>query len=41
MIYLIRAAFFAISLATIPVVANAASVVNTAPVSIQQDWVNG
>jgi hypothetical protein len=41
MTYLIRAAFFAISLATIPAVANAASVVNTAPASVQQDWANG
>jgi hypothetical protein len=41
MTYLIRAAFVAMSLATIPPVANAASVVNTAPVPIQQDWSNG
>ena len=41
MIYLIRAAFFALSLATITPVANAASAVNNAPVSIQQDWSNG
>jgi hypothetical protein len=41
MTYLIRAAFFAVSLATIPAVANAASVANSTPVSIQQDWSNG
>jgi hypothetical protein len=41
MTHLLRAALFAMSLATITPVANAASVVNTAPVSIQQDWVNG
>jgi len=41
MTYFIRAAFFAMSLATIPPVANAASVVNTVPVPIQQDWSNG
>jgi hypothetical protein len=37
--YLIRAAFLAMSLATIPLVANAA--LNTAPAPIQQDWSNG
>jgi hypothetical protein len=42
MTYLIRAAaFFALSLATIPAVANAASAANTSPASIQQDWSNG
>jgi hypothetical protein len=41
MTYLIRAAFFALSLATIPAVANTASAVNTVPASIQQDWSNG
>jgi hypothetical protein len=41
MTYLIRAAFFAMSLATIPAVANAASVANSAPLPIQQDWSNG
>jgi hypothetical protein len=39
MTYLIRAAFLAMSLATIPPVANAA--LNTAPAPIQQDWSNG
>src|ERR1700677_4103618 len=40
--YLIRAAFFALSLATIPPVANAASsVAHNAPVPVQQDWSNG
>jgi hypothetical protein len=41
MTYLIRAVFLAMSLATIPVVANAASIANSASVSIQQDWSNG
>ena len=40
MTYLIRAAFLAISLATIPAVANAAPV-NAPQAPIQQDWVNG
>jgi hypothetical protein len=39
MTYLIRAAFLAVSLATILPVA--ASVVNIAPAPIQQDWSNG
>jgi hypothetical protein len=39
MTYLIRAAFLAMSLATILPVA--ASVMNTASVPIQQDWSNG
>jgi hypothetical protein len=41
MTYLIRASFFALSLATIPAVANAASPVTAAPTSVQQDWSNG
>jgi hypothetical protein len=41
MTYLIRAAFFAMSLATIPAVANAAFVANSAPPPIQQNWSNG
>jgi hypothetical protein len=40
MTYLIRAAFIALSLATITPVANAASAIN-APAPIQQDWANG
>ncbi len=40
MTYIIRAAFFALSLATIPPVANAAEVDHN-PVPIQQDWANG
>ena len=40
MTYIIRAAFFALSLATIPPVANAAEVDHN-PVPIQQDWTNG
>jgi hypothetical protein len=41
MTYLIRAAFFALSLATITPVANAAATVNTVSTPIQQDWANG
>lgn len=40
MTYIIRAAFFALSLATIPPVANAAEVDHVSP-PIQQDWANG
>jgi hypothetical protein len=40
MTYIIRAAFLALSLATIPPVANAAQV-DHAPAPIQQDWANG
>ena len=41
MTFLIRAAFLVMSLAIIPPVVNAASVANTTPVPIQQDWSNG
>jgi hypothetical protein len=40
MTYIIRAAFFALSLATIPPVANATQV-DHIPAPIQQDWANG
>jgi hypothetical protein len=40
MTYLIRAAFVALSLATVTSVANAAPV-NAGPAPIQQDWSNG
>jgi hypothetical protein len=39
MTYIIRAAFFALSLATIPPVANATQV-DHVPAPIQQEWVN-
>jgi hypothetical protein len=41
MTYLIRAAFLAMSLATITLVANADSAVNNGPAPVQQDWSNG
>jgi hypothetical protein len=40
MTYIIRAAFFALSLATIPPVANATQV-DHVPAPIHQDWANG